>query len=211
MTHIADNIDWKNKDLNSPETNNTNSILIQNCSDDQQFSQSVHVEPNYDFSRKDHKSFKAEKTNLPNINFKRGIPKLMPSIIDDDQNKEFQKPSKKALGWVLLKDNTVHPSEQKVPAWSSFNQILESEQNFLQANVGYLPPITALSTQMNVIYKVINRTWSIKKELGLTYIFLEVDQVIYAKVLDVMFKLENENNKIFDKIVVHMGGFHIII
>ena len=64
---------------------------------------------------------------------------------------------------------------------------------------------------MNVIYKVINRTWSIKKELGLTYIFLEVDQVIYAKVLDVMFKLENENNKIFDKIVVHMGGFHIII
>ena len=45
-THVVDNIDWKNKDLNSPETHNTNSILIQNCSDDQQFSQSVHVEPN---------------------------------------------------------------------------------------------------------------------------------------------------------------------
>ena len=33
-THIVDNIDKKNKDLDSPETHNTNSILIQNCSDD---------------------------------------------------------------------------------------------------------------------------------------------------------------------------------
>ena len=64
---------------------------------------------------------------------------------------------------------------------------------------------------MNVIYEVINRTLSIKKELGLTFIFLEVDQAIYAKVLDNMFKVDNENNKIFDKIVVRMGGFHIII
>ena len=64
---------------------------------------------------------------------------------------------------------------------------------------------------MNVIYKVINRTLSIKKELGLSHIFLEDDQAIYAKLLDVMFKLENENNKIFDKTIVCMGGFHIII
>ena len=82
---------------------------------------------------------------------------------------------------------------------------------FFQPNVGYLPPITAPPTQMNVIYKVVNQTLSIMKELGLTYIFLEVDQAIYAKVLDVMFKLGNENNKIFNKIIVRMGGFHIII
>ena len=122
--------------------------------------------------------------------------------------KEFQKSSKKTLGWVLLRDK--HPSEQEVPAWSSFNQILESEQNFLQANVGYFPPITAPPTQMNVIYEVINQTFSIKKKLGHTYIFLEDDQAIFAKVLDVMF-MENENNKIFDKIIVRMVGFHIII
>ena len=91
-----------------------------------------------------------------------------------------------------------------------FNQILESEQNFSQANVGYLLPITVSPTQINVIYEFINRT-SIKKELGLCYIFLEGDQAIFAKVLDVMFKLKNENNKIFDKIIVRMDGFHIII
>ena len=108
ITHVVDNIVWKNKDLNSPETYNTNWILIQNCSDDQQFSQSVHVKPNYDFSRKDHKSFKAVKTTLPDINFKIGIPKLVPSIIEDDQNKEFQKSSNKTLGWILLRDHTAH-------------------------------------------------------------------------------------------------------
>ena len=83
----------------------------------------------------------------------------------------------------------MHLSELKVPASSSFNQILEPEQNLSQENIGYLPPIT----------DVINQTLSIKKELGLSYIFLEVDQGIYTKILDVMCKLDNENNKIFDK------------
>ena len=77
----------------------------------------------------------------------------MPSTIEHDQNKEFQKSSKKTLGWILLRDNTTHPSEQKIPEWSSFNQILESKQNFLLVNIGYLPPITA-PTQINVIYVI---------------------------------------------------------
>ena len=80
----------------------------------------------------------------------------------------------------------------------------------MQTNVGYFPPITAPPTEMNVNYEVINRKLSLKKELGLSYIFLEVDHATYAKILGVMFNLENEN-KIFDEIIVRMGGFHIII
>ena len=53
-THVVDNVNWKNKDLSSPE----------NCSNDQLFSQSVLVEPDYDFSRKHHKLFKAKKTTF---------------------------------------------------------------------------------------------------------------------------------------------------
>ena len=59
--------------------------------------------------------------------------------------------SNKTLGWVLLRGHTAHPSEQKGRVWSSLNQILKLEQNFSQANAGYLPPITAPPTQMNVI------------------------------------------------------------
>ena len=39
----------------------------------------------------------------------------MPTIIQNDQNKEFQNSPKKTLVWVLLRDKTAHPSEQKVP------------------------------------------------------------------------------------------------
>ena len=63
---------------------------------------------------------------------------------------------------------------------------------------------------MNVNYKIINPVLSIKKELGLSYIFLEVDLAIYAKILDVMFQFQNEN-KMFDKIIGRMGGFYIMI
>lgn len=55
---------------------------------------------------------------------------------------------------------------------------------------------------MNVIYEAINRNLTIKKELVLSYIFFETDQAIYAKALDVMLKLENDNNKLFDKITL---------
>ena len=47
------------------------------------------------------------------------------------------------------------------------------------------------------------------EELGLKYIFMEVDQAIYHKVLDAMFKMENEGNPIFQKVIPRMGGFHI--
>ena len=64
---------------------------------------------------------------------------------------------------------------------------------------------------MNVDYKIINPVLSIKKELGLSYIFLEVDLAIYAKILDVTFQFQNENNKMFDKIIGRMGAFYIMI
>ena len=64
---------------------------------------------------------------------------------------------------------------------------------------------------MNVINEVIERTFHIMHELNLEDIFLEVDQAIYTKVLDVMFKLEDEGNNVFDKIILRMGGFHVII
>ena len=142
--HIIDNIDRKNKYLDSPESYNTNSVVIQNFSDDQEFSQSV--ETKYDFSRKYHKLLKLVTTTFLNINFKGWIPKLMSSITKDDQIKEFQSSSKKILKWVLLRDKTANSFELQVPLLSSSNQILVSEQSFLKANVIYLPPITTTPT-----------------------------------------------------------------
>ena len=55
-------------------------------------------------------------------------------------------------------------------------------------------------------------------ELKTNIIFLEVDQAIYTKVLDAMFKQEEEGLEIFKRIIPRMGwgwggggGFHIVI
>ena len=46
-------------------------------------------------------------------------------------------------------------------------------------------------------------------ELDKKFIFLQVDQAIYTKVLNAMFKMEAEGFKIFKKVIPCLGGFHI--
>ena len=48
-------------------------------------------------------------------------------------------------------------------------------------------------------------------ELGNKFIFMEIDEAIYHKVLDAMFRMEKEGTAIFDKIISQMGGFRIIL
>ena len=48
-------------------------------------------------------------------------------------------------------------------------------------------------------------------ELNLKNIILEVDQAIYTKILDAMFRMELDGSMIFDKIIPRMGEFHIVI
>ena len=64
---------------------------------------------------------------------------------------------------------------------------------------------------MNVILGILNRTVQYMKELHLSYIFLEVDQAIYSKVLQVIFKYKSEGRQEFDNVILRMGGFHVII
>ena len=45
-------------------------------------------------------------------------------------------------------------------------------------------------------------------ELETDYIFIEADQAIYSKVLDVMFALKNKGEDFFPTIVPCTGGFH---
>ena len=77
--------------------------------------------------------------------------------------------------------------------------------------MGYLPPITDTPTKWSVCSEIINRTIEIKDELELPFIFLECDHAIYAKVLQLMFKKEREDKDKYGKIILRMGGFHVLI
>ena len=64
---------------------------------------------------------------------------------------------------------------------------------------------------MKTIYASIRRTQDIMEELETNLIFIEVNQAIYTKVLDAMFRLKDEGENLFDNIIPCMGGFHIVI
>ena len=212
-THVADNIDWRNKELSGyNETHNTNSILIQHdISSNTQGRAQVSLKPSYDFVRKDHRSFKSQPVALPTfIGSKRSACKTF-AIQDESIHEEYELSSKKNMCWVLCRyKSTASSSRQIIPGWSAFQE-KTTDTPSRKVNVGYLPAITASPAKMNVILGILNRTVQYMKELHLSYIFLEVDQAIYSKVLQVIFKYESEGRQDFDNVILRMGGFHVII
>ena len=97
-----------------------------------------------------------------------------------------------------------------ITAWSAFQELL-CNSDLDQVNVGYLPPIPNTPTDMKTIYAAIRRTQDIMEELETNLIFIEVDQAIYTKVLDAMFRLKDEGENLFDNIIPRLGGFHILV
>ena len=213
-THIADNIDWKNKALNGRnETHNTNSILVQHKDVENAATRhkaQVSALPDYNFKREDHHAFIAKPVQLPQYIKKKSSPQIVP-YEDQNSRSEYNKSTLQNHAWVQCRrhNNNIN-SDQTIPAWSAFRQ-LTTEHHPPGVNVGYLPAITAPPTQMNVILSILDRTMKCKTELELDFIFMEVDQAIYNKVLQVMFQFKQEGSTRFDNLIVRMGGFHIVM
>ena len=207
VTHVFDNIDWKNKNVQRTETHHTNSILVQKYDITEDLAK-ISLEPKYHFNRKKHRSYKGKHQKLPSVNFKRAKPKLLP-YPSYHEHQEYDRLSLKTLAWMYARLHKNDSSNnQKIPAWSAFQE-LSTQVLPNQINVGYLPPITDSTTEMKIIYAAIYRSLDIMNELDIKFIFLEVDQATYTKVLNAMFKMEAKGFEIFKKVIPRMGGFHI--
>ena len=124
-------------------------------------------------------------------------------------NTEYEKSSTENFAWGLTRYAASDRGSQIVPSWTGFQELIYPNKN-TKVSVGYLPSITAPPTEMKVI-SVINRSLDVITELNLKNIILEVDQAIYTKILDAMFRMELDGSMIFDKFIPRMGGFHIVI
>ena len=69
-THVFDNIDWKNKTLDKIETHHTNSILVQKYNLAENLS-NVSLNADYNFERKNHRSYKGSTFYLKRGSAKR--------------------------------------------------------------------------------------------------------------------------------------------
>ena len=217
-TMVSDNIDWENKSLSgsSNETHHTNCILVQHNDIRNPTVSSSHLRSpvmlhaNYNFDRKSHHSFKAIEYQLPpNTSWKKTEPIKFQQIEMKEEKVEITRSSERTLLWVVARHYSAQ-SGQKLPAWTGFN-VLTHDKPSSKVTIGFMPAIPAPPTQKNVIEEIMKRAMVCKKELELQYIFLEVDQAIYHKVLQVLFHTKKMGSKEYDKLIVRMGGFHIII
>ena len=146
------------------------------------------LHPNYNHNRKTHLSFKGMEINLPNNTAWKNSepPKLSYNPDTDTKMKcKMKRSSKKTLMWAVSRKHS-EKGKTIVLAWTGF-QVLSQSNQPKEVSIGFMPAIPSPSIQKNVIEEIINRAMRCKSELQLEYIFLEVDQAIYNKVLQVLF------------------------
>ena len=115
VTHAVGNIDWENKSLTGDQTHHTNSIIIQESTDSRNDIPSVALDPDYNFERSEHKSFKGTQFNLRNIIFKRSETKLLEYKSDGKisiDNNETKISNSRNLLWAFLKMNKVQENPE---------------------------------------------------------------------------------------------------
>ena len=151
VTHVVNNIDWEKKSLIGHQAHHTNSIIIQESTDSRNDIPSVALEPDYNFKRSEHKSFKGTQFNLPNIIFKRSEAKLLEYESDGEVsngNNETKISNSRNLLRAFLRMNKIEENSesQDIPDWSGFHELC-GEPSF-PVRVVYLPPILATPTDM---------------------------------------------------------------
>ena len=187
-------------------THNTNSILIQHINNSEVRNSSIQLEPDYKFDQKQQRSNKGKSIELPHFT---GEKKCNPTLKAFDSSNEYTKSTLTNQLWVRCRlRNEI--SEASVLSWSSFHK-QTCVTSAKKAGVGYLPAITDSPTKFNVVQCIIQRMIECMSYLNLNYIFLEVDQAFYNKKLPVLFAYKKKENREFDKLIVHMGGFHVIL
>ena len=71
--------------------------------------------------------------------------------------------------------------------------------------VGYWQLIDASPTELSTVYTLLKKSVQMAVQLGLADTVVVLDQAIYAKALDVVWKQPEE----FKSVVLRMGSFHI--
>ena len=58
--------------------------------------------------------------------------------------------------------------------------------------VGYLPTINAPATELTTVYEILKQSDLIRKELSLDTIIIVMDQALYAKVVEITWKVKRQ-------------------
>ena len=140
------------------------------------------------------------------ISGKRASPPPLLAVDSSSQNVSdaITVAANKNLIWIIARAHA--PSHQTINSWTGFNIRIRDHLTFLEDNIGYLPTINAPATNTSTVYEILCQSVAIQKQLQLETIAVVMDQALYSKACEVIWKHQIQ----FQDIVLMMGNFHII-
>lgn len=113
----------------------------------------------------------------------------------------------KDLAWLLCRISSLDKNciNQTVPSWTGYNMVAADKDVPPKSIVGYNQMIDASPTDLSTVYTLLKRSDEMAIKLGLSDTVVVLDQAIYAKALEVVWKKKEE----LSRVVLRMGSFHI--
>lgn len=111
---------------------------------------------------------------------------------------------KKNLVWILARQ--MDQEHQAIPSWTGFNIRTRDQVSISEDVVEYLPTINAPATELSTVLEILNQSECIRKKLLLEAIVVVMDQALYSKAAEIIWK----QKELFPNIVLRMGIFHTI-
>ena len=114
------------------------------------------------------------------------------------------------FAWVLCRLShseglfTTTDDPQLIPSWTAFNAIIRQNHVPIQSNIGYLQMIDASPTELSTVYTLMKRSLDLADQLSQEDAIIVVDQAIYAKVMEIIWKNPQE----FNRLIPRLGAFH---
>ena len=121
----------------------------------------------------------------------------------EDRSKSAKFAQAKNILWILARQQNAE--NQEIPSWTGFNIKTRDQVSISQDVVQYLPTINAPATELSTVFEILVQSDDIRKQLCLDSIVVTLDQALYAKASEIVWK---EN--CFKHIILRMGTFHTI-
>lgn len=162
------------------------------------------------------RAFKSCESDItPYFLGKRVSPCLVPSpeLSHLAKDEEWLKSVDKNFVFVLQHcpstiEISVPSADKCTPSWTGFNHKISSTV-CQKANVQQIPVTSHSPTEISVVYLMLSQADEIRVNLNLDFIVVVSDLAIYCKMVEVLTKEIKKGY--LSKVVVCMGGFHIIM
>ena len=115
----------------------------------------ITLTPDYDYVRKDHRSYKGTPINIPEFNYVKS--KCTKFSFDDykiikQDIANLEMSSDKTFLWILSRLN--NKDDIRIPSWSGFQYLTSVTPSLCKINVGYIPAIPDSPTKYSGVSNI---------------------------------------------------------